>query len=73
MKTRTITAAILIAIFLPIFIIGGPLFYGAIALIVGGGIYELFKAREAKEGSVKWPIYIKVFGIALGVLMFLWP
>jgi len=48
MKTRTITAAILIAIFLPILIIGGPLFYGAIALIVGGGIYELFQAREAK-------------------------
>ena len=53
MKTRTITAAILIAIFLPVFIIGGPLFYAAIALIVGGGIYELFRAREAKEESPK--------------------
>lgn len=73
MKTRTITAAVLIAIFLPIFIIGGPLFYGAIALIVGGGIYELFKAREAKEDSPKWPVYIKIIGIVLGVLMFMWP
>lgn len=73
MKTRTITAAILIAIFLPILIIGGPLFYGAIALIVGGGIYELFQAREAKEESVKWPVYIKVIGIVLGLLMFMWP
>lgn len=73
MKTRTITAAILIAIFLPVFIIGGPLFYAAIALIVGGGIYELFRAREAKEESPKWPTYIKVIGIVIGLLMFMWP
>lgn len=73
MKTRTITAAILIAIFLPVCIIGGPLFYAAIALIIGGGIFELFKAREGTGDSFKWPAYIKIIGIVMGLLMFMWP
>ncbi len=73
MKTRTITAAILIAIFLPVCIIGGALFYGATALIVAGGIFELFKVRDGNENNHQWPIYIKIIGIIMGLLMFMWP
>lgn len=65
MKERIITGAILMALFIPLVIIGGIPFYILIALAIGWAMYELMKATEGKndkkEHCLNWPIWLLVF------------
>ena len=65
MKERIITGAVLMALFIPLVIIGGIPFYILIALAIGWAMYELMKATEGKnekkEHCLNWPIWLLVF------------
>lgn len=68
MKKRIISAAIAIAILLPVFLIGGLLFKLAVAVIAGLGFYEILKLKKSHK---KYPMYIKFLSILLLELVIL--
>lgn len=68
MKERIITGAVLIALFVPLVILGGIPFYVLIALAIGWGMFELMKATEGKKDKgvpntrcLNWPIWMIIF------------
>ena len=58
MKTRIISAIVLIAIFVPFLIVGELPFTIFMAVLSIGGLYELIKARESRK---KFPKLLKIF------------
>lgn len=65
MKQRIITGAILLALFVPLVVIGGVPFYCLIALAIGWAMYELMKATEGKKADklgatrcLSWPLVL---------------
>ena len=58
MKIRIISAIIMIAIFVPILIIGELPFAIFMAILSMLGLYELIKVRETKK---KYPVFLKIF------------
>lgn len=66
MKTRVISAATALAIFIPIIILGGNIFKVAISILGVLGLKELINIREGKK---KIPVVIKVFSYILILLL----
>ena len=66
MKKRVLSAAIMLAVFIPLLIIGGKPFSIFMAILSVGGLYELLKLRETKK---EFPFIMKVFAYIL-VLFF---
>lgn len=65
MKQRFITGAVLLALFIPLVVLGGIPFYCLIALAIGYGMYELMHATEGninkedeKKRCLGWPIWL---------------
>lgn len=68
MKERIITGAVLIALFIPLVIIGGIPFYILIALAIAWATFELMKATEGKiskedekKRCLSWPKILIIF------------
>jgi phosphatidate cytidylyltransferase len=57
MKTRVISAIIIIAIFVPFLLIGNITFAVFMSIIAALGLYELLKVKEEKK---KFPLFLKV-------------
>ena len=68
MKTRVISAIVLLMLVIPIFIRGGILFTGAIILVSMLGLKEFIDIKETKK---KLPIFIKLLAYILVVLIML--
>lgn len=66
MQTRILSAAVMIAIFVPVLLIGGGVFAFFVALLAVLGLYELLHMREVKK---EFPIMMKVFAYLM-VLFF---
>lgn len=66
MKIKILSAIIMIAIFIPLLIIGGEVFAISMALISVAGLYEILNIRETRK---KFPFMMKVFAYIL-VLFF---
>lgn len=66
MKTRILSAIILLAIFIPVLITGGDIFAILMGIMAIGGLYELIKIRESKN---EFPFMMKIFAYLL-VLFF---
>lgn len=66
MKKRIISAIIIIALFIPILLVGGKLFAITMSLLAVMGLHELIKIRETKK---EFPFMMKVFAYIL-VLFF---
>ena len=66
MKTRIISAIIMIAIFVPILLIGGKLFALVMSILAIMGLYELINMRETKK---EFPFLMKIIAYIL-VLFF---
>lgn len=66
MKIRILSAILMLAIFIPLLIIGGEAFAISMALISVAGLYELLHIRESRK---KFPFLMKVFAYLL-VLFF---
>ena len=64
MKTRIISAIIIVAIFIPLLIVGELPFAILMSILSIMGLYELLKVRESKK---KFPVVLKVFAYALTV------
>ena len=58
MKVRVISAIIMIAVFVPLLIIGELPFAIFMAILSALGLYELIKVRETKK---KYPLFLKIF------------
>lgn len=58
MKTRVLSAIILVAIFLPLLVVGGEVFSVFMMLLSLLGLYELIHIRESKK---EFPFIIKIF------------
>lgn len=58
MKTRVLSAIIMIAIFIPLLIIGGKAFAIFMAILAIMGLYELIHIRESKK---EFPFLMKMF------------
>ena len=69
MKTRVISAIILIALFVPILIIGDLPFAILMAALAVCGLYELIKVRESKK---KFPTLLKLFAYIIVVIFCLY-
>ena len=68
MKKRVISAIVMLAIVIPLLIIGGLAFEIAVSIISVGCIYELMKAKEKEK---KIPVVIKAFAyVFTGGLVF---
>ena len=68
MKTRVISALVLLMLVIPIFLQGGILFTGAIILVSMLGLKEFIDIKETKK---KLPIFIKLLAYILVVLIML--
>ena len=66
MKKRVLSAIVMLAVFIPLLIIGGKPFAILMSLLAVCGLYELLKMRETKK---KFPFMMKVFAYIL-VLFF---
>lgn len=64
MKTRIISAIVMLMIFIPILCIGGEVFSIFMALLAVAGLYELLNIRETKKD---FPFLMKVFAYILVV------
>ena len=64
MKKRILSAIILIALFVPLFLIGGKAFAVFMSLLAIMGLYELIHIRESKK---EFPFLMKVFAYILVV------
>lgn len=64
MKTRVLSAIVMIAIFVPFLIIGGLPFSILMAILSIGGLYELIHLRESKK---KFPILLKYIAYVMVV------
>ena len=64
MKVRVLSAIIMIAVFLPLLIIGELPFAIFMALLSAFGLYEIIKVRESKK---KFPTLLKVFAYIMVV------
>lgn len=62
MKIRVLSAIIMIAVFVPLLIIGDLPFAIFMAILSAFGLYELIKVRESKK---KFPTFLKVFAYAM--------
>ena len=67
MKTRTITAIILIAITIPFLALGGFWTVAFMCAIVVGGVIEVLRVR-----GIRWPASVYIIAIAGSVGMLLW-
>lgn len=66
MKIRILSAIVLMAIFIPIFLIGGEVFALFMSMLAVFGLYELISIRESKK---TFPFMMKIFAY-LAVLFF---
>lgn len=66
MKKRIISAIVIMAIFIPILVLGGKPFAIVMSLLAVLGLHELIKMRETKK---EFPFMMKVFAYVL-VLFF---
>ncbi len=57
MKTRVLSAILIVAVFIPFFILGGVPFLVFMSILGLFGFYELLKVRESKK---KFPVWLKV-------------
>ena len=80
MKQRTITGAILIALFLPFVILGGIPYIVLMTIAIGYGMFELLKATEGKinkndekKRCLNWPKWILVLIIIITMIGSLYP
>jgi phosphatidate cytidylyltransferase len=64
MKTRVISAIILIAIFVPFLLIGGISFAVFMSIVSALGLYELLKVKEGKK---KFPVLLKIIAYCMVV------
>ena len=64
MKTRVISAIILVLVFLPFLIMGGLPFAAFMTILSLLGLHELFKVRESRK---EFPWLLKVFAYLLTV------
>ena len=64
MKTRILSAILIVAIFLPFLIVGELPFAIFMSVLSVFGLYELFKVREKKQ---KFPMVLKIFAYLLTV------
>ena len=62
MKTRIITAFLIIACVIPPLVFGGVLLYALLSFIIVAGGLELMALREQKDET--WPLLIKPLAIA---------
>lgn len=62
MKIRVISAILMVAIFIPLLLIGGKLFAFLMALLSILGLYELIHVRESER---KFPLVVKIFAYLL--------
>ena len=62
MKIRIMSAIVLIAVFVPLLIIGELPFAICMAILSMFGLYELIKVRESKK---KYPVLLKVFAYVM--------
>ena len=62
MKTRIITALLIIACVIPPLVFGGPLLDALVAFIIIGGGVELLALKENKD--IPWPFIVKPIAIA---------
>ena len=69
MKIRVISAILMIAIFVPILIIGDLPFAILMSTLAICGLYELIKVRESKK---KFPIILKIFAYIIVVILCLY-
>ena len=69
MKTRVISAIIMIAVFIPLLIIGDLPFAILMAALAVCGLYELIKVRETKK---KFPFILKLFAYIVVVILCLY-
>lgn len=69
MKTRVISAIIMIAVFVPLLIIGDLPFAILMAALAVCGLYELIKVRETKK---KFPFILKLFAYIVVVILCLY-
>lgn len=58
MKTRVLSAILIVAVFIPFLVIGGTPFAIFMAVLGLLGLYELLKVRESKK---KFPLILKIF------------
>lgn len=68
MKTRILSAILLIAVFVPILIIGGKLFSISMMLLAILSLYELIHIRETKK---EFPFLMKIFAYLMVVFFVL--
>lgn len=80
MKQRVITGAIMLAVFVPLLIIGGIPLYCLIAAAIGWSMYELMRATEGKIGKdsitkrcLSWPAWLIALSTVLTILGALYP
>ena len=66
MKTRILSAIVMLLLFIPLLVIGGKVFAILMSLLAVIGLYELLNIRESKK---KFPFLMKVFAYIL-VLFF---
>ena len=64
MKTRIISAIVIIAIFVPILLLGGLPFAIFMGILSAFGLYELIKTRESQK---KFPKLMKVFAYVMAI------
>ena len=69
MKTRILSAVLMIAVFVPILIIGELPFAILMSALAVCGLYELIKVRESKK---KFPILLKIFAYVIVVVLCLY-
>lgn len=62
MKKRVLSAALMVAIFIPFLIMGGAPFAIFMAIVAAFGLHELFKVRETRKA---FPALLKIFGYIL--------
>ena len=80
MKQRVITGAILIALFVPLVVIGGIPFYCLIALAIGWAMYELMHATEGElineecpKRCMNWPLGLIILASLITIIGTFYP
>ena len=66
MKTRVISAALMVAIFIPFLLMGGLPFNIFMAVVSAFGLHELIKVRETRK---KFPQVLKIFAYILVMIL----
>ena len=66
MKTRVISAALMVAIFIPFLIIGEVPFAIFMSIVAAMGLHELIKVRETRK---KFPTILKIFAYILVLVL----